>query len=29
MPQTSALLTVMIAAVRKAGRALARDFGEV
>ena len=29
MPQTSALLTVMIAAVRKAARALARDFGEV
>ncbi|MBI1250691.1 MAG: inositol monophosphatase [Alphaproteobacteria bacterium] len=29
MPQTSALLTVMIAAVRKTGRALARDFGEV
>lgn len=29
MPQTSALLTVMIAAVRKAGRGLARDFGEV
>lgn len=29
MPQTSALMTVMIAAVRKAGRALARDFGEV
>jgi myo-inositol-1(or 4)-monophosphatase len=29
MPQTSALVTVMIAAARKAGRALARDFGEV
>ena len=29
MPQTTALLTVMIAAVRKAARALARDFGEV
>src|SRR5215475_9039426 len=29
MPQTSALLTVMIAAARKAARALARDFGEV
>lgn len=29
MAQTSALLTVMIAAARKAGRALARDFGEV
>lgn len=29
MPQTSALLTVMIAAARKAGRGLARDFGEV
>jgi len=29
MPQTSALLTVMIAAARKTGRALARDFGEV
>ena len=29
MPQTSALLNVMIAAARKAGRALARDFGEV
>jgi myo-inositol-1(or 4)-monophosphatase len=27
--QTSALLTVMIAAARKAGRALARDFGEI
>ncbi len=29
MPQTSALMNVMIAAVRKAGRPLARDFGEV
>ncbi|MGE0830644.1 MAG: inositol monophosphatase family protein [Hyphomonadaceae bacterium] len=29
MPQTSALLTIMIAAARKAGRGLARDFGEV
>jgi len=29
MPQTSALLNVMITAARKAGRALARDFGEV
>ena len=29
MPQTSALLNVTIAAVRKAARALARDFGEV
>ncbi len=29
MAQLSALMTVMIAAVRKAGRALARDFGEV
>src|SRR5690242_19323539 len=29
MPQTSALLTVMIAAARKAGRPLGRDFGEV
>jgi myo-inositol-1(or 4)-monophosphatase len=29
MPRTSALLTVMIAAARKAGRGLARDFGEV
>jgi myo-inositol-1(or 4)-monophosphatase len=29
MPQTSALLNVMIAAARKTGRALARDFGEV
>ena len=29
MPQTSALLTVMIAAARKAARALTRDFGEV
>jgi myo-inositol-1(or 4)-monophosphatase len=29
MPQASALLTVMIAAARKAGRALARDLGEV
>ncbi len=29
MPQASALLNVMIAAARKAGRALARDFGEV
>jgi myo-inositol-1(or 4)-monophosphatase len=29
MPQTSALLNVMIAAARKAGRALARDLGEV
>ena len=29
MPQTSPLLNVMIAAARKAGRALARDFGEV
>ena len=29
MPQTSALLNVMIGAARKAGRALARDFGEV
>lgn len=29
MPQTSPLLTVMIAAARKAGRALARDFGEL
>ena len=29
MPQTSALLNVMIAAARKAGRVLARDFGEV
>jgi myo-inositol-1(or 4)-monophosphatase len=29
MPQASALLNVMIAAVRKTARALARDFGEV
>lgn len=29
MPPTSPLLTVMIAAVRKAGRGLNRDFGEV
>jgi len=29
MPQTSALLNVMIAAARKTARALARDFGEV
>jgi myo-inositol-1(or 4)-monophosphatase len=29
MPQASALLNVMIAAARKAGRALSRDFGEV
>lgn len=29
MPQYSPLLTVMVAAVRKAGRALSRDFGEV
>jgi myo-inositol-1(or 4)-monophosphatase len=29
MPQTSPTLNVMIAAARKAGRALARDFGEV
>jgi myo-inositol-1(or 4)-monophosphatase len=29
MPQTSPLIHVMIAAARKAGRALARDFGEV
>lgn len=29
MPQTSPALTVMIAAAKKAGRALARDFGEV
>jgi myo-inositol-1(or 4)-monophosphatase len=29
MPQASALINVMVAAVRKAGRALARDFGEV
>src|SRR5215470_13849379 len=29
MPQTSALLTVMIGAARKAARALTRDFGEV
>jgi myo-inositol-1(or 4)-monophosphatase len=29
MPQYSPLLTVMIAAVRKAGRQLSRDFGEV
>jgi myo-inositol-1(or 4)-monophosphatase len=29
MPQTSALMNVMIAAVRKAGRALSRDFGEI
>lgn len=29
MPQTSPLLNVMIGAARKAGRALARDFGEV
>jgi myo-inositol-1(or 4)-monophosphatase len=29
MPQASALLNVMIAATRKAGRALIRDFGEV
>ena len=29
MPQTSPLLTVMIAAARKAARPLARDFGEV
>lgn len=29
MPQTSPLLTVMIAAARKAARGLARDFGEV
>ncbi len=29
MPQASALMNVMITAARKAGRALARDFGEV
>ncbi|MFT3727675.1 MAG: inositol monophosphatase family protein [Terricaulis sp.] len=29
MPQTSALINVMVGAARKAGRALARDFGEV
>jgi myo-inositol-1(or 4)-monophosphatase len=29
MPQASALLNVMIAAARKTGRVLARDFGEV
>ncbi|MGE0046583.1 MAG: inositol monophosphatase family protein [Hyphomonadaceae bacterium] len=29
MPQTSALLTVMIAAARKAARGLSRDFGEI
>jgi myo-inositol-1(or 4)-monophosphatase len=29
MPQTSALMNVMIAAARKAARALTRDFGEV
>src|SRR5262249_51352107 len=29
MPQTSALLNVMIAAVRKTARSLTRDFGEV
>ena len=29
MPQTSALLTVMIGAARKAARSLSRDFGEV
>ena len=29
MPQASALLNVMIAAARKTGRALTRDFGEV
>ncbi len=29
MPQASALVNVMIAAARKAGRALARDFGEI
>ncbi|MGE3304174.1 MAG: inositol monophosphatase family protein [Hyphomonadaceae bacterium] len=29
MPQTSALISVMIAAARKAARGLARDFGEV
>jgi myo-inositol-1(or 4)-monophosphatase len=29
MPQASALLNVMLAAARKAGRGLARDFGEV
>jgi myo-inositol-1(or 4)-monophosphatase len=29
MPQASALINVMVAAARKAGRALARDFGEV
>jgi myo-inositol-1(or 4)-monophosphatase len=29
LPQASALLNVMIAAARKAGRALSRDFGEV
>jgi myo-inositol-1(or 4)-monophosphatase len=29
MPQTSALLNVMIAAARKAARGLARDFGEI
>src|ERR1700750_2996043 len=29
MPQTSALITVMVAAARKAGRPLTRDFGEV
>lgn len=29
MPQASALLNVMIAAARKAGRALTRDFGEI
>jgi myo-inositol-1(or 4)-monophosphatase len=29
MPQFSPLLTVMVAAVRKAGRGLARDFGEI
>ncbi len=29
MPQTSALLTIMIAAARKAARGLSRDFGEI
>ncbi len=29
MPQTSPVLTMMIAAARKAGRSLARDFGEL
>ena len=29
MPQASATMNVMIAAARKAARALARDFGEV